>query len=94
MITEFEYEIKVVDKANNCVTVLFKKEGFPDYLCSLPTPDPEKDLYEVLREYAPLSLWGESNAGIVPAIEVELEAPPAVVPDVIERPIKLVGISR
>ena len=94
MITEFEYEIKVVDNVNNCVVVLFKKAGFPDFLCSVPSPEPGKDLYEVLRDYAPFSLWGETNAGTVPAIEVELEELPAVVPDVIEAAIKVVGISR
>jgi hypothetical protein len=94
MITEFEYEIKVVDNVNNCVVVLFKKAGFPDFLCSVPSPEPGKDLYEVLRDYAPFSLWGESNAGTVSTPAFEIETPPEA-PEWFPEPIiKLVGISR
>lgn len=69
MTIEFNYEVKFVDEVNNCIEVLFKKEGFPDYLCSVPKPKQDEDMYTVLKQFAPFAAWAGVHAGSVPIEE-------------------------
>lgn len=94
---EFEYEIKTVDSTTGCLTVLLKKSGCPEYLCSVPKPENDQDLYEVLRAFVPLALWQQTNVGVVPAVvpqteeSVISESEPMPLP---EPPIVLVSVTR
>ena len=63
--TTFNYEIKKVDSVNNCLEVLFKREGKPSYLVSVPKPLGGEELAVILEQYAPLALWEEDAAGTV-----------------------------
>lgn len=88
MTNAFQYEIKKVDQISGCLEVLFKKEGQPSYLVSVPKPVEGQELVVILQDYAPFALWEQSSAGVV-----EVDTTPAPVEEAPENAKRIILVS-
>lgn len=85
MTNTFQYEIKKVDQINGCFEVLFKKEGQPSYLVSVPKPAEGQELAAILQDYAPFGLWEQDSTGVV-----EVDMTPAPFEEAPENPKRII----
>lgn len=86
MSIQYTYTVDLVDAQSRVMEVVFQSPGRPDVRVGARIPAVGEDLEEVIRQYAPLSYWGELQQELqeVPVGFVGVYTPPPEEPLTLE----------
>lgn len=68
-ITNYTYEVLLVDEAARCMTVAYSSEGNPTMHIGARLPYEGETLEEVIKMYAPLRHWSELKTPLAPVLQ-------------------------